>query len=116
MNPSVGSFTVDPRLHRHFVTFAINPPNNEAQQAIFSFWLQKHFGNPNFNPNFLNLAPILVHASATLHQKLSSTLQPTASKFLYGFNIRDISSVFKGIIAHCSHYLDFDLSIEYKYK
>lgn len=30
MNPTAGSFVINPRLQRHFVTFAVGFPDNEA--------------------------------------------------------------------------------------
>jgi dynein heavy chain, axonemal len=35
MNPTAGTFTIDPRLHRHFLTFAVSNPGPEVQQFIF---------------------------------------------------------------------------------
>ena len=97
MNPSVGTFTIDPRLHRHFLTFAISTPNNEEQEQIFGSWLQRHFENPAFLPTLTNLIPVVVTTTLNLHSKLANLLQPTAIKFLYGFNLRDVASLFKGV-------------------
>lgn len=113
MNPSAGSFTIDPRLHRHFLTFAISTPNNETQELMFGSWLQRHFGNPvqRFAPNLLNLVPALVVASMTLHQRLCSMFQATANKFLYGFNLRDLSALFKGLLLSTPETVQTSLSL-----
>ena len=67
---------------------------------MFSSWLQRHFGSPvqRFAPNLLTLVPALVVASMTLHQRLCAVFQATANKFLYGFNLRDLAALFKGLL------------------
>ena len=87
-------------MHRHFLTFAISTPSNEMQEFMFSSWLQRHFSNPvqRFAPNLLTLVPAIVLASMTLHQRLCNVFQATASKFLYGFNLRDLAALFKGLL------------------
>jgi len=48
MNPTTGSFTVDPRLQRHFAVFACNFPEQASLQKIVSSILEGHF--QPFNP------------------------------------------------------------------
>lgn len=113
MNPTAGTFTIDSRLHRHFLTFAVSTPSNETQELMFGSWLQRHFGNPvqRFAPNLLNLVPALVVASMTLHQRLCLIFQATASKFLYGFNLRDLSALFKGLLLSTPETVQTSLSL-----
>ena len=67
---------------------------------MFSSWLQRHFSNTvqRFAPKLLTLVPAIVLASMTLHQRLCTVFQPTANKFLYGFNLRDVAALFKGLL------------------
>ena len=113
MNPTAGMFTIDSRLHRHFLTFAVHTPNSEIQEHMFSSWLSRHFGNPvqRFSPNLLNLVPAVVVASMTLHMRLCLMFQATASKFLYGFNLRDLSSLFKGVLLSTPETVQTSLSL-----
>lgn len=113
MNPTAGTFTIDSRLHRHFLTFAVSTPSNETQELMFGSWLQRHFANPvqRFAPNLLNLVPALVVASMSLHQKLCTIFQATASKFLYGFNLRDLSGLFKGLLLSTPETVQTSLSL-----
>merc|ERR1719204_2853845 len=37
MNPTAGSFTINPRLQRHFCVFAVSFPGQEAQMTIYSY-------------------------------------------------------------------------------
>ena len=45
MNPTSGSFTINPRLQRHFAVFAICFPGQEALTTIYSSILTQHYGN-----------------------------------------------------------------------
>uniref|UniRef100_A0A8C2VBK0 Dynein axonemal heavy chain 17 n=1 Tax=Chinchilla lanigera TaxID=34839 RepID=A0A8C2VBK0_CHILA len=42
MNPTAGSFTIDPRLQRHFCVFAVSFPGQEALTTIYSTILSQH--------------------------------------------------------------------------
>ncbi|KAK2112184.1 hypothetical protein P7K49_011931 [Saguinus oedipus] len=42
MNPTAGSFTIDPRLQRHFCVFAVSFPGQEALTTIYSTILTQH--------------------------------------------------------------------------
>ncbi|XP_061675536.1 dynein axonemal heavy chain 11 isoform X2 [Syngnathoides biaculeatus] len=76
MNPTAGTFRINPRLqilschltHHHF-----------------SLLLQKSF-------------TAVVQAAITLHNKMGLTFLPTAIKFHYTFNMRDMSNIFQGIL------------------
>jgi dynein heavy chain len=80
---------------------------------MFTSWLSRHFGNPvqRFSPNLLNLVPAVVVASMTLHMRLCLMFQATASKFLYGFNLRDLSSLFKGVLLSTPETVQTSLSL-----
>ena len=100
MNPSAGTFTIDARVHRHFLTFAVSNPSPDVQQNIFGSWLQRHFSNPiqRFHPNMQSLVPAIVAASMSLHHRVCSVFRCTATKFLYGFTLRDMAALFKGLL------------------
>lgn len=100
MNPTAGSFTINPRLQRHFYVFAISFPGNDALTTIYQTILTQHLSNPEykFSPSLVKLAENVVAASIALHQKASQLYLPTAVKFHYIFNLRDISNVFQGLL------------------
>ncbi|KAK2490477.1 LOW QUALITY PROTEIN: hypothetical protein MC885_016050 [Smutsia gigantea] len=95
MNPTSGSFTIDPRLQRHFCVFAVSFPGQEALTTIYSTILSQHLA-------FCS-APMVVHTTSSqlvasalaLHQKVTATFLPTAIKFHYVFNLRDLSNIFQ---------------------
>ena len=46
-----------------------------------------------------------------LHQRLCSTFQATANNFLYGFNLRDLSALFKGLLLSTPETIQTSLSL-----
>ncbi|KAM9352911.1 dynein axonemal heavy chain 11 [Symphorus nematophorus] len=98
MNPTAGSFSINPRLQRHFSVFAVNFPSSEAQMSIFSRILCGHLKQQLFSPLVQRSASAVVQAAITLHHKMVHSFLPTAIKFHYMFNLRDLSNVFQGIL------------------
>ncbi|XP_076978309.1 dynein axonemal heavy chain 11 isoform X2 [Tamandua tetradactyla] len=98
MNPMVGSFTVNPRLQRHFIVFAFNFPSLEALNTIYSQILGFHFQQQAFASSVLKSGSTLIQATIAFHQMMMLNFLPTAVKFHYIFNLRDLSNVFQGIL------------------
>ncbi|XP_008293045.1 dynein heavy chain 11, axonemal [Stegastes partitus] len=98
MNPTAGSFIINPRLQRHFSVFAVNFPSPEAQMSIFSQIVCVHLKQQSFSPLVQRSAAAVVQAAIVLHHKMVHNFLPTAIKFHYTFNLRDISNVFQGIL------------------
>ncbi|XP_044574110.1 dynein beta chain, ciliary [Drosophila ananassae] len=100
MNPSAGSFTIDPRLQRHFCSFAVNPPSQDALFHILNSILSQHLQNPSqkFDKNVIKLCESMVTTAIALHMKVAASFLPTAIKFHYNFNLRDIANIFTGVL------------------
>uniref|UniRef100_A0A803Y768 AAA+ ATPase domain-containing protein n=1 Tax=Meleagris gallopavo TaxID=9103 RepID=A0A803Y768_MELGA len=49
MNPTAGSFTINPRLQRHFCVFALSSPGQDALSRIYSTILMQHLASRNFS-------------------------------------------------------------------
>ncbi|XP_032944295.1 dynein axonemal heavy chain 11 isoform X2 [Rhinolophus ferrumequinum] len=98
MNPMVGSFTINPRLQRHFTVFAFNFPSLDALNTIYSQILSFHFQQEAFGPSILRSGPTLIQATIAFHQMMTHMFLPTAIKFHYLFNLRDLSNIFQGIL------------------
>ncbi|CAH1253163.1 DNAH9, partial [Branchiostoma lanceolatum] len=98
MNPTAGSFTINPRLQRHFCVFALSFPGSDALQHIYSQILSQHLTQNGFANSVVKAAPTLVNASLGLHSKMTSSFLPTAIKFHYVFNLRDLSNIFQGML------------------
>ena len=100
MNPTAGSFTIDPRLQRHFATFSVVFPNQESLFTIYHTILTDHLKNPanKFAQAVQKVCRNIVNATLTLHNKCGQIFSPTAVKFHYIFNLRDLSNVFQGFL------------------
>ncbi|XP_068888721.1 dynein axonemal heavy chain 9 isoform X1 [Aphelocoma coerulescens] len=98
MNPTAGSFTINPRLQRHFCVFALSNPDQEALSRIYSTILVQHLASGNFTEPVQKSAQQLVALALGLHRKVAATFLPTAVKFHYVFNLRDFSNIFQGLL------------------
>uniref|UniRef100_A0A8C3GPM7 Dynein axonemal heavy chain 17 n=1 Tax=Cairina moschata TaxID=8855 RepID=A0A8C3GPM7_CAIMO len=98
MNPTAGSFTIDSRLQRHFCVFAVSFPGHEALLTIYSAILTQHLALQKVPVAVQRLQAQLVAAALALHQRVTSTFLPTAIKFHYLFNLRDLSNIFQGLL------------------
>ncbi|KAM5271528.1 dynein axonemal heavy chain 11 [Ctenodactylus gundi] len=98
MNPMVGSFTVNPRLQRHFTVFAFNFPSLDALNTIYGQIFSLHFQHQVFDPSILRSGPSVIQATIAFHQKMAQNFLPTAVKFHYIFNLRDLTNIFQGIL------------------
>jgi len=96
MNHKSGSFFVDPRLQRHFVTFACTMPNEQDLATIFGTILNGHLFV--FDKKMQNIAKNITDATITLHKEISMKFLPSAVKFHYNFTMRDLAAVFKGVL------------------
>uniref|UniRef100_A0A670JPV6 Dynein axonemal heavy chain 9 n=1 Tax=Podarcis muralis TaxID=64176 RepID=A0A670JPV6_PODMU len=98
MNPTAGSFTINPRLQRHFSVFALSFPGSDALSTIYSTILTQHLKRGNFSAALQKSSQQLISLALALHVKVAATFLPTAIKFHYNFNLRDLSNVFQGIL------------------
>jgi len=96
MNPTAGSFEIDPRLQRWFATFAIGLPETMSLHTIYLTFLMGHL--KNFDEDVLGIAKDLVRGAVSLHREVMMNFRKTAQNFHYEFNIRHISNVFQGLL------------------
>jgi len=78
MNPTAGSFVIDPRLQRHFAVFAIGFPGGDALQTIYHTILKQHLASQihHFPSNVQRIVPSIIYSALTLHQKVASNFLP----------------------------------------
>ena len=79
MNPTCGSFIINPRLQRHFMVFAIGFPGQEALMTIFSTFLNGHV--KDFDPKLSDVVfqNKVIQAALELHDKVSKQFRPPLS-------------------------------------
>ena len=103
MNPTSGSFTIDPRLQRHFSTLAMSIPQDSSVKLILSSMLNGHMQALSFNKQIPGVVPKMIDAIISTSKEITKNFLPTAIKFHYNFNLREISNVLQGILrAHPS--------------
>uniref|UniRef100_A0A3Q3DHJ9 Dynein axonemal heavy chain 17 n=1 Tax=Hippocampus comes TaxID=109280 RepID=A0A3Q3DHJ9_HIPCM len=98
MNPTAGSFTINPRLQRHFSVISLSFPGADALATIYTSILSRHLQNDGFTASIRKSCPTLVQLALALHLSVASAFLPTAVKFHYIFNLRDLSNIFQGIL------------------
>ena len=112
MNPTAGSFFVIDRLQRHFSTFATLFPEHEVLATIYGKILSGHLsvGFPvevsglDATTGVCTMAEACVGATLALHKEVADSFLPTAIKFHYQFNLRELSAVFQGLCASSAEY------------
>lgn len=98
MNPKSGSFVVDLRTSRHFTQIMLGVPEKDILATIYQQVLSNHFAP--FDQACSNVAPKIVNATLTVFNSiaLSPQFAPTAIKFHYQFNMRDVAKIVQNIM------------------
>merc|ERR1719230_1941498 len=100
MNPKAGSFQINNRLQRHFTVLTTFTPTAMLISGIFTSILEKHL--VAFTPACQKLLEPIVNA--TIDTLIGGTgilntpcFLPSAAKFHYQFNLKDIANIFQGM-------------------
>lgn len=96
MNPTAGSFVVNPRLQRHFFLCAIQFPEQQSLFTIFSAFLNKHFSK--YKSSMQELVAVMIKTALNLHSEVERNFQKTSINFHYEFNVRHLSNVMQGML------------------
>eukprot|EP00742_Colponemidia_sp_Colp-10_P004139 GILJ01004417.1.p1 GENE.GILJ01004417.1~~GILJ01004417.1.p1 ORF type:complete len:2854 (+),score=646.67 GILJ01004417.1:919-8562(+) len=98
MNPKAGSFYIDARLQRHFASLSILLPNADTLQSIFKSILDCHLAT--FDSSVSKISENIVQATVEVFRAVSESSQflPSAKKFHYQFNLRDLNAVMQGLL------------------
>ena len=94
MNPTAGSFEICERCQRHFATFAITMPSSSDLNTIFSSLFGGHLRN--FQPAMQELTGKIVESAIQIHEFVSTRFLPSAIKFMYNWNMRELTNIFQG--------------------
>ena len=102
MNPTAGSFEICERCQRHFATFAIAMPSKSDLTTIFSSLFGGHLSS--FGTNMQELSGKIVEAAIAIHEVVNTKFLPSAIKFMYNWNMRELSNIFQGCCLSKSDY------------
>ena len=94
MNPTAGSFEVCERCQRHFATFALVMPSKSDLTTIFENLFGGHLDE--FQPVMQELKEKIVETAIQLHEAVNLKFLPSAVKFMYNWNMRELTSIFQG--------------------
>ncbi|CAJ1331853.1 unnamed protein product [Effrenium voratum] len=97
MNPTAGSFTVNPRLQRHFWTCSVSFPEQNALNLIYATFMKGHFDS-SFKVQVQEISNWVIKAALSFHTQVSASFRKTAKNMHYEFNIRHMSGVFSGLL------------------
>lgn len=97
-NPKMGSGKISNRTQRFFTTIAISTPTTESVFGIYRKILGDHL--KKFDAKIRDMTDGLVTAVNKVFKNilLNPKFSPTARKFHYIFNLRDISRVVEGLL------------------
>ncbi|GFT71525.1 dynein beta chain, ciliary [Trichonephila clavipes] len=101
------SSVCSPLLHfssqRNFCVLSVPPTTADSMQTIFGLQLKEHLrrihppseSQEEVEEFRISVQQQIVRLAMYLHKRMSSAFHPTALKFHYVFNLRDISNVFR---------------------
>ncbi|RNF12557.1 dynein heavy chain 9, axonemal isoform 2 [Trypanosoma rangeli] len=96
MNPKSGTFTILDRLLRHFAVFSTNMPERTDLISIYGQILQAH--TRKFTRDIRDtMTTLITNATIELHYLVSKQFFPTAIKFHYQWNMREMFNIFQGL-------------------
>ena len=96
MNPTAGSFEICERCQRHFATFAASMPSASDIGGIFTSILDGHL-TAGFSPTVQDVSSKIVNSAVQVQEMVSSNFLPSAVKFMYNWNMRDLGNIFQGL-------------------
>ena len=96
MNPTAGSFYIDPRLQKSYMNFSVMMPNNEVLKFIYKSILDGYL-SVGFSAEVQKIGETIVDATVDLYLQVAKYFLPTAIKFHYNFNLRETANIVMGI-------------------
>ena len=79
----------------HCSVFAISFPGQESLRTIYQNIFSSHISQGGFSSQIQKSMEKVVNVALELHHKVTTTFLPTAIKFHYIFNLRDLSNIFQ---------------------
>lgn len=95
MNPTAGSFTICERAQIRFATFDCAMPSKTDLQTIYASICTGHL--MGFDDKVLECADKVVQCGIVLQDAVAGKFLPSAVKFTYNWNMRELSNIFQGL-------------------
>ena len=98
MNPKAGSFVIDTRLQRHYTVMSCLTAERTILDQIYRQVMESHLRT--FDPSISGLSSKFVQATIDIFRSITDNPQfmPSARKFHYQFNMRDVSKIIQGLM------------------
>lgn len=97
MNPLIGSFEVSERNQIMYATFACMMPGPDDLRTIYKSILDGHCILGGFDKKVLAISESIAEASIHLHKEVSHKFLPSAIKFVYNWNMRELTNIYQGL-------------------
>ena len=97
MNPTAGSFYVNPRYQRHFWHINISFPEASSLFTIYNTFATGHFTR-GFKASVQEIISPIIKAAISMHPLMVTTFRKTAINFHYEFSIRHLANIFQGLL------------------
>lgn len=97
LHPGGGKNDIPHRLKRHFFAINMTPPSQKSVENIYGKILEAIFNPKKYNPEVINMRPLLIDATIAIWESTKKRLLPTPAKFHYTFTLRELARVFGGI-------------------
>ena len=94
-NHKAGSFSVLGRYQRHFCALGCQSSSDADLSSIFASILDSHL--ESFASSVQKAGKSVVEGTLAIHREMAQRFLPSAVKFHYNFNMRDLASVFQGL-------------------
>jgi len=85
MNPTAGSFLINPRLQRWFTAFGISAPNEASILTIFSTFLNGHFETYGFEKKITDLTEDIIKGTLAIHNAVAGTFRKVSERSVRAF-------------------------------
>jgi dynein heavy chain len=97
MNPLIGSNSVSERNQMKYAAFACMMPGPDDLRTIYSSVLSGHFALEGMDKKVLELAEHVTECAIHLHTEVVHKFLPSAIKFVYNWNMRELTNIFQGV-------------------
>ena len=97
-HPGGGRNDIPARLKRRMMLFNMTAPPTAAVSSIFSAIVRGYFSEKKVEKDVAKVALLITDPTVHMWKDLQEKITPTITKFHYTYSLRDLSSVFRGML------------------